>query len=150
MLDLTFELSSENVPGTTSCRAKSSSALSELFWKTRRISYRPCPPPGYTSLPVVKLLLLWMTLICGGLITVLVATGPNLSALKSALAGAASVPLSLDGSGACRGYLITRVFPGWSPNGAEVPTVTLRECPGPSGDTNFSSSWMPFTTSTLN
>ena len=40
------------------------------------------------------------------------ATGPNLSELKSALAGATSVPLSLEGSLALRGYLMMSFFPG--------------------------------------
>ena len=110
--DLTDEFSSENVPGTTSWRARSSNALSELFWNTRRISYLPSPPAGYTSFPVVKPLRLWTTIIWGGLVTFLVATGPNLSELKSALAGATNVPLSLEGSLAFRGYLMTSFFPG--------------------------------------
>ena len=64
-------------------------------------------------------------MICGGLLTFRVATGPNLSELKSALAGAANIPLSLDGSLALSGYLITNFFPDCRPNGADVPTVIL-------------------------
>ena len=96
----------------------------------------------------MKLLRLWTTVICGGLFTFLVATGPNLSELKSALAGAASVPLSFDGSFALSEYLMTNFLPGWRPNGADVPTVILSAWPFPSGDTIFSSNWIPLTTST--
>ena len=56
--DLTDELSIENVPGTMSCNAKSSKALSEVLWNISKISYLPAPPPGNTSFPVLICLLL--------------------------------------------------------------------------------------------
>ena len=103
-------------------------------------SYLPALPAGNTSLPVLMLRRRCTTLNCGGLSTVLVATGPNFSAPKSALIGAASNSFPGDGSGACRGYRRTIVFPDCSPNGAEVPTVILRLLPLLSGDTSLSSS----------
>ena len=94
-------------------------------------------------------LLLWTTEIIGGLSTVLVATGPNLSELKSTFIGATSNSFLGEGSGAKRGYLITTAFPGCKPNGAEVPIVIRRALPSLSGETCLSSNCVPFTRSIL-
>ena len=96
----TVDFSREKVPGTTSCRVSSSSALSELLANTSRISYLPAPPAGKTSFPELTFRRRWTTRIWGGLATSLVATGPNFSEPKSALMGAARSSLAGEGSGA--------------------------------------------------
>ena len=53
----TLDSSKEKVPGTTSCNAKSSRALSELLSNISKISYLPGPPPGNTCFPVLMFLL---------------------------------------------------------------------------------------------
>ena len=135
----TVDFSMEKVPGTTSCRTRSSRALSELLMNINSTSYLPALPAGKTSLPVLMLRRRCTTLNCGGLATSLVATGPNFSEPKSALIGAARRPLAGEGSGACNGYRKTIVLPGCRPNGAERPTVILRLLPLLSGDISLSS-----------
>ena len=139
ILDFTEELSIENVPGTISCNAKSSRALSDVLWNISKISYLPGPPPGNTSLPVLICRLRCTTRTTGGRSTVLVATGPKRSILKSERIGAARILFCGEGSGACNGYRITIVLPGLSPSLEEVPTVILKACPGLSGEIIFSS-----------
>ena len=51
--------------------------------------------------------------------------GPKRSALNSTLAGASTRVLFGDGSGALSGYEISIFFPGLSPSGPRVPTVSV-------------------------
>ena len=74
-----------------------------------------------------------MTRIEGPPSTSLVATGPNLSELKSERKGAETVSLFGVGSGAINGYEMLISCPGSNPIGPFVPMVKSMVCPNPSG-----------------
>ena len=112
----------------TSCNA-----VSPLFSKIIKTSYRPLPPIGITDLPAEKFLRWCLTLSTGTSSTSLVQTGPNLSALNSQRAGPATASFPGLGSGATNGYVIVKLLPGPRPIGSFVPIVMDNVCPSPSG-----------------
>ena len=100
---LTIQSLRSKLEGRTSLIQTSWRAVSPLFSKIIKTSYRPFPPIGITDLPAEKFLRLCLTLTTGTSSTSRVQTGPNLSALNSQRAGPATASFPGLGSGATSG-----------------------------------------------